>query len=287
MTPVSLLLMIVSIAIAVLPVWRSPMISSRWPRPIGIIASIAFRPVCIGSLTGWGWTTPRGLNSARRGSLGLFGPLAPPGRAGLARTDRALAVQRRAERGDDAAEQLLADRDLEQAVGALDRVALDDLLPLAEQHGADVVGLEVERQADDVMRQLEHLERHAVLQAVDARDAVADREDGPDLGQLRAARVEPLDAALEDAGDLVGLDLHVSCLLLGESPAARRARPAFSDFPGGCGSRRRGWSSPPARRCHRGRRDRPCSSAARGGRSGARSPPRSARRPTRRGSRRS
>ena len=29
--------MIVSIAIAVLPVWRSPMISSRWPRPIGIM----------------------------------------------------------------------------------------------------------------------------------------------------------------------------------------------------------------------------------------------------------
>ena len=46
----SLLLMIVSIAIAVLPVWRSPMISSRWPRPIGIIASIAFRPVCTGSV---------------------------------------------------------------------------------------------------------------------------------------------------------------------------------------------------------------------------------------------
>src|SRR5438270_33515 len=38
----SLLLMIVSIAIAVLPVWRSPMMSSRWPRPIGIIESIAF-----------------------------------------------------------------------------------------------------------------------------------------------------------------------------------------------------------------------------------------------------
>ena len=48
----SRLLMIVSIAIAVLPVWRSPMISSRWPRPIGIIESIAFRPVSIGSFTG-------------------------------------------------------------------------------------------------------------------------------------------------------------------------------------------------------------------------------------------
>lgn len=34
-------LMIVSIAMAVLPVWRSPMMSCRWPRPIGIIESIA------------------------------------------------------------------------------------------------------------------------------------------------------------------------------------------------------------------------------------------------------
>ena len=33
-------LMIVSMQIVVLPVERSPMISSRWPRPIGIIASI-------------------------------------------------------------------------------------------------------------------------------------------------------------------------------------------------------------------------------------------------------
>ena len=32
-------------AIAVLPVWRSPMMSWRWPRPIGVIASMAFRPV--------------------------------------------------------------------------------------------------------------------------------------------------------------------------------------------------------------------------------------------------
>ena len=37
--PVAFWLMIASIATAVLPVWRSPMISSRWPRPIGIIAS--------------------------------------------------------------------------------------------------------------------------------------------------------------------------------------------------------------------------------------------------------
>jgi hypothetical protein len=40
--------MIVSIAMAVLPVLRSPMISSRCPRPIGIMLSIALMPVCSG-----------------------------------------------------------------------------------------------------------------------------------------------------------------------------------------------------------------------------------------------
>ena len=42
--------MIVSIAIVVLPVERSPMISWRWPRPIGVIESIALMPVASGSL---------------------------------------------------------------------------------------------------------------------------------------------------------------------------------------------------------------------------------------------
>src|SRR3954453_2005088 len=154
----SRLLMIVSIAIAVLPVWRSPMISSRWPRPTGIIESIAFRPACTPSLTGWRPSAPRApppraaadrehrvdrlqarlhrlldrlaLDDAR--SLEL-------GRAHLGGLDVALAVERAAERVDDAAEERLADRDLEQLIGALDRVALDDLLPVAEEHGADVV----------------------------------------------------------------------------------------------------------------------------------------------------
>jgi hypothetical protein len=130
----------------------------------------------MGSETGWRWTTPGALISA--------------------------------ERVDDPAQQALAHRDVEQVVGALDRVALDDLVPLAEEHDADVVGLEVQGQAGDAVGQLEHLERAAVLEAVDARDAVGHRQHGADLGQLGGAGVEALDAALEDAGDLVGLDLH-------------------------------------------------------------------------------
>ena len=41
-----------AVAIAVFPVRRSPMISSRCPRPIGIIESIALMPVCSGWVTG-------------------------------------------------------------------------------------------------------------------------------------------------------------------------------------------------------------------------------------------
>jgi hypothetical protein len=41
----------VSIATAVFPVCLSPIISSRWPLPIGTKQSTAFNPVCIGSCT--------------------------------------------------------------------------------------------------------------------------------------------------------------------------------------------------------------------------------------------
>ena len=71
--------MIVSSAIAVLPVWRSPMISSRWPRPIGIIASIALMPVCSGSFTGWRSITPGALNSMLRNLSAPIGPLPSTG----------------------------------------------------------------------------------------------------------------------------------------------------------------------------------------------------------------
>src|SRR6185295_8747159 len=68
-------LMIVSIATAVLPVWRSPMISSRWPRPIGTMESIAFRPVCTGWSTDLRAITPGATFSITSVILALIGPL--------------------------------------------------------------------------------------------------------------------------------------------------------------------------------------------------------------------
>ena len=109
--PLPFWLMIVSMAMAVLPVWRSPMISSRWPRPIGISASIALMPVWTGVSTDWRTMTPGAMRSTGRVFVVAIGPLSSSGRP---------------ERVDDAAEQRLADRDLDDAAGGLDRVAFLD-----------------------------------------------------------------------------------------------------------------------------------------------------------------
>ena len=68
-------LMIASTATADLPVWRSPMISSRWPRPIGTIASIDLMPVCIGCDTDSRAITPGAIFSIGAVSLASTGPL--------------------------------------------------------------------------------------------------------------------------------------------------------------------------------------------------------------------
>ena len=64
--------MIVSTAIAVLPVWRSPIISSRWPRPIGIIESITFKPVWTGWCTDLRVITPGATRSIGRNLSALI-----------------------------------------------------------------------------------------------------------------------------------------------------------------------------------------------------------------------
>ena len=75
------------------------------------------------------------------------------------------------------------------------------MLPLAEERSADVVLLEVEGDSRHAVLELEPLERDAVLDAVDAGDAVSDLEDAANLREVRLD-VELLDPILEDRGDL-------------------------------------------------------------------------------------
>jgi len=79
--------------------------------------------------------------------------------------------------------------------------SLTCVLPLAEERGADVVLLEVEREAGDTVLELEHLERHGILESVDAGDPVAYLEHAADLGEV-CLHVVLLDPSLEDRGDL-------------------------------------------------------------------------------------
>mmetsp|Transcript_17481 Transcript_17481/g.44729 ORF Transcript_17481/g.44729 Transcript_17481/m.44729 type:complete len:225 (+) Transcript_17481:1121-1795(+) len=62
-------------ATAVLPVWRSPMMSSRWPRPTGTSESMALRPVSMGSCTDWRAMIPGAFTSMRlRNVSPVMGP---------------------------------------------------------------------------------------------------------------------------------------------------------------------------------------------------------------------
>src|SRR5262249_13507183 len=93
-----------------------------------------------------------------------------PGRA------RPPSVPGLAQRVHHAADHVLAHGNGHDPARALDLVALADLGVLAHEHGADRVLLQVERDAHDAVRQLQQLAGHAALQAVDARDAVAEGE---------------------------------------------------------------------------------------------------------------
>ena len=121
--------------------------------------------------------------------------------------DRALAVDRVAETVDHAAEQALADRNVDDGAGALDGVAFADRAILAEDHDADVVALEVERHALDAAGELDHLAGLDAVEAVDAGDAVTDGEDLADLGDFGFV-AEVGDLLLENGRDFGGADIH-------------------------------------------------------------------------------
>src|SRR5450631_2211633 len=121
--------------------------------------------------------------------------------------DRALAVDRVAERVDHAAEQPLADRCVHDGAGALDGLAFLDLAVGAENHDADIVGFEVQRHAAGAVFELDHFAGLDVVEAVDAGNAVADGQHLSDFGNL-SLLAEILDLVLEDRGNFRGADVH-------------------------------------------------------------------------------
>src|SRR6266852_18992 len=152
--------------------------------------------------------------------------------------DRTLAVDRHAQRVDHAADQLLADRNLEQPPSRAHLVALVQVPELTQDYSANLVLLEVEGQPICLSWKLEQLTCHRVLQPVDLGDAVARGDDAAHVGRHQAG-VEVLETSLDDLGDLFGADAHF-CL------APPRTRPPGGGAAAAIGWR--GWRRPGGRR---------------------------------------
>src|SRR3546814_7201223 len=88
-------------------------------------------------------------------------------------------------------------------------VAFLDLGVAAEDHDADIVGLEVERHALHAIGEFDHLAGLDIVEAVDAGDAVTDREHGADFAD-RGVGAEIGDLILDDLADFSGADFHYS-----------------------------------------------------------------------------
>ena len=144
-----------------------------------------------------------------------------------------LPVERVAERIDDPADERIADRHAGDLAATADGLALLDELPVAEQGGADVVLLEVESDSRHAVLQFEQLEGDGVLEPVDAGDAVTDREDSADLGEV-GFDVVVLDPLLEDRGDLFWAQSQVasSFRFLSADGVGARCGPAHSRLRG-------------------------------------------------------
>jgi len=95
---------------------------------------------------------------------------------------------------------------------ALDGVAFRDVLVLAQDHGADRVALEVQRQAVGRLAalgggELQHFAGHHVADAVHAHDAVGDGDHRALVLDVRRDR-QAFDAALDQFGNFCGIQVH-------------------------------------------------------------------------------
>ncbi len=178
----------------VLPVLRSPMISSR--------SATADRCHRVDRLDAGLQRLTHGLATHDARRLDLHA-------AQLRAGEFALAVDRLAERVDDASEHAVTDRHRQDASGRLDGLALFDVVDVAEHDGADRSLVEVQRQTHRAVLELEEFVHAAVGEAVHGGDAVAHFGDAAD-GAGFERRLEAVEVLLQCRCDVGGRNGQLS-----------------------------------------------------------------------------
>ncbi len=120
--------------------------------------------------------------------------------------DRPFSIDRLAESVDHTANQRFANRNRHDAARALDFVAFPEVLVFAEQHRAHLVFFQVHGNAGNAVGKLDEFAGHDAFQAVDAGDAIAQRDDGAGFGNVDRV-VVILNLLAENACDFVCSDL--------------------------------------------------------------------------------
>src|SRR5262245_31827422 len=121
--------------------------------------------------------------------------------------DRALTVDGIAQRIDDAPEQTLADRHIDDRVGAFDSLTFHNLTVIAKDDDTDIIDFEVECHAAHTVFELDHLAGLHIVEAINAGDTVADRQHLSDFGYF-GFLAEILDLLFENGGNFCGADIH-------------------------------------------------------------------------------
>ncbi len=135
-------------------------------------------------------------------------------RVGFLGAQVALAVDGVTEGVDHTAAQFGTHRHLEDATGTLGSHALFQLQVITQNHGTDVVALEVQGHPEDAAGEFDHLTEHCVGEAVNLHDTVRYADDRALITGF-GCDVKLLDTLLDDVADLGRIQLlHAMSLRL-------------------------------------------------------------------------
>ena len=121
--------------------------------------------------------------------------------------DWALAVQRVAQTINNATQQLWANWNVNDGVGALNSVTFFNVTVGTKDNNTYVVAFQVQRHPHDTTREFDHLTRLNIVQTINAGDTVTDGKHTANLGNF-GFLTKVLDLVFQDCRDFGCLDTH-------------------------------------------------------------------------------